>query len=156
KSPKFDQAGSGIVFGFGSSQYALVDLYVHHFATDGIYLGWSDPAGRVNKPAKADRFVTMSNVISKFNARDGLSLISVRGGNFANCEFSENGRASGSYGPVASSVGIDIEPTFPAVPATGDFRFSNCKAVDNFGAGLSASAGLCIFSRCQFWGTGYY
>lgn len=153
----FDQAGSGIVFGFGSSHYTIADCYVHHFPTDGIYLGWSDPKGRPATPAKADTTVELSNVVSKFNARNGLSLISVRGGRFQFCDFSENGRAEGEYGAVASMVGIDIEPSFAATPTTGEFDFQNCTSIDNAGAGLSVTrADLCTFSDCLFWGTGYY
>jgi len=153
----FDQAGSGIVFGFGSSNYSIADCYVHHFSTDGIYLGWSDPKGRPATPAKADTSVELSSVVSKFNARNGLSLISVRGGRFQYCDFSENGRAEGEYGPVASMVGIDIEPSFAATPATGDLKFFSCTSIDNAGMGVSVTlADRCDFSDCLFWGTDNY
>src|SRR5262249_27500073 len=87
--------GNGITFGRGSKNYTLKNIYVHHFPNDGIYLGESDPRATYAKPAPCDQSATLDNVVAKFNARDGLTCASLKGGRFVDCEFSENGRASG-------------------------------------------------------------
>lgn len=168
-------AGSGIVFGadpsnykVSSSNYSLCNLYVHDFGNDGIYLGLSyaapkpkpAPHGYVPPPPPeiADRNAFLYNVRSLRNARDGMSIISLRSGLFSCCDFSDSGQAPGAYGAIPSTCGVDIEPEKATDVPTGDFTFTQCKFLNNGtatggGSGLSASAGESVFQRCQFWGT---
>jgi hypothetical protein len=96
------------------------------------------------------------NVRSLYNARGALSLISVRGGSFIRCEFSQTQRAPGTYGGVAGGCGVDIESEVSTDVPTGDFTFIDCGFVNNGGQGLSARGGESLFKRCLFWGTTYY
>ncbi|MGC2530357.1 MAG: right-handed parallel beta-helix repeat-containing protein [Candidatus Acidiferrum sp.] len=148
------QGGSGIIFGGGSSQYTLTDLYVHHFANDGIYLGMSSPPFSNAAQKIADKNATLRNVRSKFNARNALSIISLNGGTFDNCEFAESGHSCGAYGFDSPGAGVDIEPQF-GLKST-DLVFSDCKFVNNSGSGIDISSGPVSFQRCLFWGTEGY
>jgi hypothetical protein len=156
----FYQGGSGITFGCGCSDYTLSNLYVHSFANDGIYLGLSAVPGSIHYQCavktSCDQRAFLFNVKSNLNARDGISLISLRGGVLADSQFSENGRAKGPYGADPSNVGIDIEPSFTTTLVPGDLTFTRCESVDNGLAALSASAESCSFHDCLFWGTEYY
>lgn len=146
---------SGVVEGPGSgvvtdtcSQYTFTNLYVHHFQTDGLILGADNPV--------ADRNALLLNVRSLYNARNALSIISLRGATFIHCQFSQSGRSAGSYGTHAPSAGLDIEPEVQTDVPTGDFTFLECEFANNSGSGLAASAGETVFKHCLFWGTGYY
>jgi Right handed beta helix region len=147
-----DGAGSGITFGSGSSNYMLVNLYVHSFGTDGIYLGQQTPVPPP-APAIADRNAFLYNVKSVRNARDGLSIVSLAGGVFSCCEFSDSGKAGGEYGVIPNGLGVDIEPDALTDVPTGNLLFTECMFANNSGAGLSPSAKDCLFKGCTFWGT---
>ncbi len=152
----FTQGGSGIVFGGGSKHYTLENINAHHFPTDGIYLGLSNPHATKTNPGSCDQFATLSRVTARFNARNGLSCISLTHGKFTDCDFSENGRAAGSYGPDAPALGIDVEPSFYTSETPGDLVFENCRCINNGSGAISITAPNCKFSNCVFWGTGYY
>jgi len=153
-----DGAGSGIVFGSGSVNYLLTNIYVHDFGTDGVYLGQSTPVpvpspipiGYIRPPEVADRSAVLTNVRSLRNARDGLSIISLRGGVFSCCEFSESGRAQGTYGTIPDGLGVDIEPQSTTDIPTGDFSFTECRFENNSGPGLSPSAANASFDHALF------
>ncbi len=119
------------------SNYTLRDLYIHHFATDGLLLG-----GDTTVTAIADKDVSVKNVRSLFNARQGVSVIQVRGAEFVGCEFSETGNSAGSYGSHAPGNGVDIEPNFntPTVDVrTGSITFTECKFKNNAGSQFTAA-----------------
>jgi hypothetical protein len=129
-------------------QYSLSDLYIHHFQTDGVMLGFPEQI--------ADRDAVLINVRSLYNARNALSIENLRGGVFTRCDFSQSGRAVGTYGGHSPQAGLDIEPEATADVPTGDLTFVECAFVDNGGSALSASGGESLFKRCLFWGTDYY
>jgi len=111
------------------SNYTISNVNVHHFLTDGIYIG----AGSKHT---ADRNVTIMRVTSTNNARDGMSLIQVRDIQVLNSNFNENGRTEGEYGGHSPSSGIDVEPNQipPNVDVeTGGVEFRDCQFADNTG-----------------------
>ena len=152
-----EPGGHGIEFGGGCKNYSLNNLHIHHFSGDGLYLGLSTPASG-HGAGPADENACVCNVKSLFNSRNSVSIISLRGGYFSSCEFSETGQSAGSYGYHPDGVGLDIEPQFTTNPPlpTGDFTFIGCKCVNNAGAGLSTMAGESRFQDCLFWGTKYF
>ncbi len=132
--------GAGIRTG-NSSDYTFADIRVHDFATDGLYLG---AAARLPGAVKhADRNATLSNVTADHNARNGLSLIEVRGVTIIDSTFTNNGRTEGSYGGHAPRSGLDIEPVLapPDVDVeTGDIRVLNSRFEENVGIQLVSGA----------------
>jgi hypothetical protein len=146
------QGGNGIIFGGGSSDYTLKDLYVHHFANDGIYLGLSAQKTYPNaSQGMPDKNAVLLNVQCRSNARNGVSIISLDTGKFENCEFSESGHDTGSYGFDSPGAGVDIEPQFGIY--SGNLTFTDCRLVNNAGSGIDISSGPVSFQRCLFWGT---
>jgi len=130
RDPGVAEGGSHGVATNNCSNYAISNLYVHHFLADGIYIG----AG-----LKADRNVTITGVTSTNNARDGMSLIQVRDIQVLNCTFKNNGRTGGQYGNHAPSAGIDVEPNAAPPRAdveTGGVLIQNCQFEDNLGIQL--------------------
>ncbi len=132
-----DSPGTGLAEGNGHGiatqncfLYSLRDLYIHHFHTDGMFIG---------NNTTCDKQVIMSNVRSKFNARQALSLIQVRGAMFIDCELSETGN-TGSYGWHPPGAGVDIEPNFGSPDfVTGFLSFLNCKLKNNIGSQITGS-----------------
>lgn len=71
-----------------------------------------------------------SNAKALNNARQGLSIISLRQGEFRNCEFSQSGRSS--YGHHAPAAGLDIEPNIK--DAVKNITFTGCRFYNNMNA----------------------
>jgi hypothetical protein len=119
------------------SHYVIRDVNVHHFQTDGIYLGRgiTEADAASGKPHVADRDATLLNVRSSHNARQGLSVLQLRDGLFLDCAFSYSG-VTGPYGAHAPAAGVDVEPSVivPAVDVnTGGLDFVNCSFEENLG-----------------------
>ena len=110
------------------SRYTIQDVYVHHFPTDGITLGGNSEI--------ADRDAVVRRVIAAHNARQGLSIIQVRGATVSGSTFKLTGRTDGAYGNHAPSAGVDVEPV-RAPPEedlkTGAILFDDCRFEDNLG-----------------------
>lgn len=118
------------------SDYLLQGIYVHHFQSDGVYLG--------NSNRLADRGARLVGVRSAMNARQGLSIIQLRGGVFTDCVFEDTGRARGTYGKHAPGAGVDVEPNHrqPQVDVnTGDLVFRGCTFVGNAGSQFQCGMG---------------
>jgi hypothetical protein len=121
----------GIAF-YNCSNYSFYDMYIHHFACDGVYVGGSTTL--------ADRQVTMFNIYSTNNARQGMSIIQARHVTSKNCRFEETGN-TGAYGVHSPGAGVDIEPGYgtPTVDVlTGFITFENCKFKNNVGPQFTA------------------
>jgi len=111
--------------------YTIDHVNVHHFHTDGLSLG-------VNTLV-ADQNATLDSVTSVNNARQGLSLVQVRGSTITNSIFSNNGRTGGSYGYHMPAAGVDVEPVrgVPNVDvSTGLLNLSGCTFAQNIGLQL--------------------
>lgn len=110
--------------------YELRDLYIHHTGTDGILLGHGTPA---------DKNIIVQNVILANNARQGMSVLSVRGMSVKDSYFLDTGRTGGEYGNHAPSAGVDIEPEGEADVQTGEIVFQNCEFSGNRGTQFAAA-----------------
>lgn len=148
KTTRASGLGEGFTHGLVVSSCDGVTIshcFTHHMASDGLYIASDARAGTA--PILSSRNVTVLNTRSRYNARQGLSIIQLRGGTFIDCEFSHAGFSGGSYKEHSPSAGVDIEPnrnTLTPAPNnmdvnTGDIVFDNCRIEDNQGASFLAS-----------------
>ncbi len=107
------------------TDYTIEDIYVHHFAGDGVYIGDSS--------AISDRNGHITRVTSKFNARDGISLIAARGILVRDSVFENNGWQRGEYPPHNPCSGVNVESSqsLSLDVKTGDITFEDCVFKDN-------------------------
>jgi len=120
----------------GCSDYTLRDLTIHHFATDGVYLG----GGNI-----ADRGAMVERVKCARNGRQGMSLIHIQNATILDSTFEDTGRTEGAYGGHAPQAGVDIEPNAapPKVDvATGQITFKRCTFRNNLGHQFVAAKAL--------------
>ena len=113
-------------------KFVFSNLYLHHLHCDGIYVAGYH-SGSIQAP---DANAYFYNVTSTNNARQGLTVIRLRGGLFIACNFSNTGRTGGAYGNHAPSAGVDVEPPSVASPApllAGDLLFTLCSFEENLG-----------------------
>lgn len=143
----------------GCEGVSVENIYTHNNCTDGLY--FDDSSAPVNNPLKVCKRVSARNVKSYQNARQGMSIVQLRGGTFENCEFSFTG-TDPVYGAHAPQAGVDIEPgrtplTTPPNQTdmyTGEITFISCRFFSNAGTEFScteqgkADAVTCI--NCQF------
>ncbi|MBD0319669.1 MAG: right-handed parallel beta-helix repeat-containing protein, partial [Gemmatimonadetes bacterium] len=115
----------------GCSHYTIRDVDVHHHLTDGVLLGHL-PAPNENN----DEYALMLNVRSRYNGRQGLSLVGMKHFTAENCDFSYTGRVE-PYGGHAPGAGVDIEPEGAGAVAE-DILFLNCRFHDNKGGNIGA------------------
>jgi hypothetical protein len=142
--------GGRQLFGYGlwlynNNNVQVTNVHTHHQALDGIIVAWTGMTA--SDPAKPH---TLTNVVSEYNARQGLSWVGGRGLSCYNCKFNHTGRGAFWSGPGA---GLDIEAE---VSVCRDGYFENCEFIDNLGAGMFAEAGdggYATFKGCTFWGT---
>lgn len=153
--PLGEAPSHALVFG-GCFDVSIDGITARHFAADGLYIRQSKLRGPSGTRAACRRF-TVRNSRFLFNARQGLSVIQLRGARFLNCDFSYTGYAApdlrGQYGFHAPAAGVDIEPNHSLVTAqsvdvlTGDLEFHNCRMIGNRGASLIA----CKYGRQAGW-----
>jgi hypothetical protein len=143
-----EAATHGLMFA-GCSNVTVEGVLARHFAGDGLYIREStrpDGSGRY----KACRNVAVRRSKFLFNARQGLSIIQLRGGSFESCEFSHSGYVApdgvnGPYGAHSPGAGVDVEPH--ATPTagrlvdvmTGDILFRDCDMIGNAGSAFVAA-----------------
>jgi len=120
----------------GCSDYTLKDLNIHHFATDGLYLG----GGTI-----ADRGAKVERVKCARNGRQGMSLIHIQNATILDSTFEDTGRTEGAYGGHAPQAGVDVEPDAapPKVDVnTGQITFKHCTFRNNLGHQFVAAKAL--------------
>lgn len=110
------------VMGWNSHHYEIRDVYVHHFATDGLLLGMGD----------LDHHFTIRNVVSAHNARQALSLAQVRNGLVIDSVFRDTG-FTGTFGAFGPSAGVDLEPDCVPPGQPGANAGNNCPGFDRRG-----------------------
>jgi hypothetical protein len=133
------------VYTWNSHDYALRNIYVHHFAADGLLIGHGT----------LDYNVTIDHIESAHNARQGMSLIQTRDVRVVDSIFRDTGDTADDSGhssfPMVFSpaAGVDVEPDchLPSTatgycpgfdwPATG-ITFERCQFLRNFGWGLAS------------------
>lgn len=104
----------------------LKDLTLHHSQTDGLYIGGSS------------KIVFGTNIVSKNNARQGMSITGLIDGTFINCNFSNTGFTDGSYGHHGPSAGVDIEPNSKEI-LVENVTFKGCLFENNKGSQIVVS-----------------
>lgn len=141
-----EPSSHGLVFE-GCYDVLIDGVTSRHFAADGLYIRQSRQPGPT-KVWSASRRFTVRNSRFLFNARQGLSVIQLRGGRFENCDFSHTGyiapETRGPYGHHNPSAGVDVEPNRspnterPVDVMTGDLHFANCRMIGNRGIAFAA------------------
>jgi hypothetical protein len=124
------------------------NCWTHHHALDGVYVKYISLVETDEATP-----VTLRNVKSEYNARQGLSWTGGIGLTAINCKFNHTGRSTFSSQPGA---GVDIEAE-SSICRNG--MFINCEFIDNAGAGMVADQGDSAdvaFHRCKFQGTTVY
>lgn len=125
-----------------SQKVTVSNIYVHHFGLDGIYI-----ANKTN--SKPDQII-VHNVVSEYNARQGLSWVGGNDLTVTDSKFNHTGRGKFLSAPAA---GVDIEASHGPI---SNGKFINCQFINNAGNGMVADQGPsrdCIFIDCLFWGT---
>jgi hypothetical protein len=142
-----ETSSHGLVFE-SCSDVTIDAVTVRHFASDGMYIRQSKFKNAAGVQLASRRF-TVRNSRFLFNARQGVSVVQLRGGLFENCDFSytgyvDAGGKSGPYGSHAPSAGVDVEPNQtprsakPVDVLTGDLVFRRSRMVGNRGTTLVA------------------
>jgi hypothetical protein len=144
----------------GVENLTLNNLFVYHFASDGIYI-----EGRGAPIYKASRYVTGTNLIVRYCGRQGLTIGGLYHGTFTSCDFSGIGDSLGTYlTGHAPMKGLDIEPIFEQSGPpntlirtdrkTTDISFVNCSFDDNVGGSIALSHPYTVenitFKECRF------
>ncbi len=151
RSPSLTEAAThGLLFA-GCTDVLIDAVIARHFAADGMYIGGG--SANPGQPSQASRNFTVRNSRFLYNARQGLSIIQLRGGTFDNCDFSHTGYvapdARGPYGSHPPGAGVDIEPNrSPSTPLpvdvlTGEIQFQGCRMIGNRGTSFVA----CKYTR---------
>jgi hypothetical protein len=133
---------TGLMLRFNTGTETVDNLLTHHHALDGATI--------VGTPERSVRS-RISHLVSRYNGRQGLSVTSGRGYDFADCEFSHTGHGSVQSAPGA---GVDIESE--GKRPIRDLTFTRCKFLDNRGCGMVADSGDSEgvkFTDCTFVGT---
>ena len=120
----------------------ITNLLIHHHGQDGVMIDGDDRRSSRSR---------LSKLVTRYNGRQGVSIVGGRGYDFSDCEFSFTGRSAIYSAPGA---GIDIEAEGSKV--NRDLTFSGCKFIDNMGVGMVADSGDsegARFTDCLFVGT---
>jgi hypothetical protein len=134
--------------GIGAMQnekLTVKNVHTHHHGLDGIQIGYTNL-----RPNSVETPTALDNVVSEYNARQGLSWIGGIGLNAVNCKFNHTGKSRFSSPPGA---GLDIEAE-DSVIRNG--TFTDCEFSDNSGCCIVADTGdsaNILFSNCSIWGT---
>lgn len=136
-------AAYGLYFD-GNQQVLVENVYTHHNALDGVLVKYASLND--TSPAYPHTFI---NVVSEYNARQGLSWVGGTQLTAINCKFNNTGQSTFYSSPGA---GVDIEAE-SSVCRNG--MFINCEFSNNTGAAMVADAGNSAdvdFLRCKFVG----
>lgn len=121
------------------------NIYTHHHCLDGIYVQTTGVStSTLSNPHVLD------NIISEWNARQGMSWTGGKGLTVSNSKFNHTGNGRFGSSPQA---GLDIEP---ADSMARDGLFINCEFINNKGTQIvaeSADGGYTTFRKCTIWGT---
>lgn len=127
-----------------NQKLAVKNVHTHHHGQDGIEIGHYGLT-----PDSAPTPVHLVNVVSEYNARQGLSWVGGVGLVAINCKFNHTGTVRFSSAPAA---GLDIEAE-NSVCRQG--YFYGCEFTNNTGCCIVADSGdsaHMVFERCTVWG----
>jgi len=105
----------------GVTNFEIKDLDILNSGGDGIYIAGS-------KSNASSNAVTIKNIKSLNNKRQGISIISAKDVTISNCVFAE------TKGTLPGA-GLDIEPNKPSDIIT-NIKIQNCVFENNYGAGI--------------------
>lgn len=130
----------------GNKNVHIENVSTNNHGLDGVYyLDSISNRGDVINP------LTMINVVSEYNGRQGLSVVGGKGGLILNSMFSNTGKSSLASPPAA---GVDLEASFGYL--VEDFTFIGCEMSNNSGVAMVADSGPgrnFLFKSCKFIGT---
>jgi hypothetical protein len=129
---------------YGNTDVIVENVHTHHHGLDGLVVGWTG-LKETDPPTPH----TLINVVSEYNARQGLSWVGGRGLRAYRCKF--NHTARGAFGS-APGAGLDIEAE---ESICRDGYFEDCEFLNNGGCAMvadSGDGGYTRFVRCLFWG----
>lgn len=132
------------IYAYGNSNVKIENIHTHHHGLDGIVIGYQGLTA-----ASPQYPHTLVNVVSEYNARQGLSWVGGTNLTANGCKFNHTGKAAFVSAPGA---GLDIEAE-SSVCRNG--IFTNCEFTNNNGAGMIADTGDSAdvaFRGCTFWG----
>lgn len=118
----------------GCEGFRVKGGWLHHFPTDGMIITYSGSG-----PSIASKRGYLINCRFTHNARMGCTFDAFERITCIGCEFTDTGRATGTYGVHAPVAGIDIEPQKDASFVGGldvdsnNLLFINCKWKNNKG-----------------------
>ena len=130
---------------FGNRSVHIEDVHTHHHCLDGVMIGATGLT-----ESDAPRPHTLINVQSRYNARQGLSVVGCNNLTVIGSDFSHTGRSAFHSHPGA---GVDLEAEQSLVR---NVAFINSSMVDNYGAAMVAASGKvsdATFLKCLFIGT---
>ena len=126
------QWGHGINI-HGSKNVKVSDIIITHCIGDGIAIsGGKEPV--IGDYSNASTNITLSNVTTRYNRRQGLSIIHASDVEVTNCVFSDTGVIE-KHSP---SAGIDIEPNTaaPYFQSVRNVTIKKCILERNVGYGI--------------------
>jgi hypothetical protein len=118
--------GSGLVLADNESAELISNIHSHHHPLDGVIL---------NGSAKRRGRSRFYRLITRYNGRQGVSVVGGNAQDFIDCEFSHTGRSALFSAPGA---GVDVEAEGKQVR---DVTFRHCRFIANAGPGLLADQG---------------
>lgn len=133
---------------YGNENLLIENVHSHHCYLDGLHIGY---AGLTEVSPQFPQ--TLINVVSEYNARQGLSWVGGTQLTAINCKFNHTGKSTFSSAP---SAGVDIEAE-ASVCRNG--LFINCEMQNNSSNGIVADSGDSadvVFLRCKFVGQSSY
>lgn len=113
----------------GTERITLRDVRSHRSMTDGVAIGKGESG------SSQARDVRLERVVSTRHARNAFTVLEADGVVCIDCEFSEVGRAGGTYGVHAPACGVDVEPE---LARADNVTFERCRIRNN-----AASIFLC-------------
>jgi hypothetical protein len=123
---------------YGCTNFQLVDIYTHHSPCDGVYINRIASGNTLYGVYFASdiqsSMSTLTNVISDYNSRQGMSVISSVRGTVINSVFNNTGKATTGF--LAPASGVDLEPNVAAPFSPQNWTFIGCQFSGNNGAGL--------------------
>lgn len=141
------QIDSSGISSVASNNVTIRNCYVHHNALDGIYI--SAPTATSESSESSPHL--LENIVSTYNARQGLSIVGGKGITCIRCQFNHTGRGAFYSSPAA---GVDLEPNTGNVY---DVTFNDCEFINNVGVGLINDQSDRVFNvtanSCTIWGT---
>ena|GEM_PF-2597575 len=138
---------------YNNSNVLVEDVYTHHHGLDGLVIGHT---GLMEEDPETPHL--LQNVVSEYNARQGLSIAGGRGITIKDSTFNHTGKVlinqtNEEFLSSPPSAGLDIEAESSIIR---DVLICDSEFINNTGAGLTAPIGDGGYTRVvdsTLWGT---